>query len=46
MSSRSKFDKISDSIESLSADSSCFEATTTSEKDENEETDISSSAVK
>ena len=46
MSSTSKFDKFSDSIESVSADSSQHEATTTSEMDENEETDISSSAVK
>ena len=46
MSSPSEFGESLDSTESVSEDSSWDEATTSSEIDENEQTDISSSAVK
>ena len=46
MSSRKEFDESLDSLKSISGDSSWDEASTASEIDENEETDISSNAVK
>ena len=46
MSSPKEFDESLDSLKSISGDSSWDEASTASEIDENEETDISSNAVK